>query len=123
MSSVFKSIKYTPTKPALDIIRNIIATKGPIETKQLWEISQQVKPTPAELEQDSLERKRAAENPEFVTPGSVGLEKFPVLSRVEQKKDIKLQARLAKIERHDNGHPVQSVWCVETFDDFWPVVS
>jgi len=29
---------------------------------------------------------------------------------VGQKKDIKLQARLAKIERHDNGHPVQSVW-------------
>src|ERR1700729_1646589 len=51
-----KPPKNYPTRLALDIIRKIISKKGPIETKQLWALSQRVKPTQAELKQNSLDR-------------------------------------------------------------------
>ncbi|KIM76243.1 hypothetical protein PILCRDRAFT_824478 [Piloderma croceum F 1598] len=125
MSSValkLKPPKNYPTKLALDIIKSIIAKKGPIETKQLWALSQKVRPTRAELEQDRLERERVSEIDQLVTPGWVPPEKPPEkdqmpsgLSRKERKKHRKLQAQLAKAKKLDNGHPVKSVSYMKHF--------
>jgi hypothetical protein len=119
-----KPPKNYPTRLALDIIRKIISKKGPIETKQLWALSQRVKPTQAELKQNSLDRERAAEISEFITPGWVApakpppKEKVPAgLSRWEQKQHKKMQVKLAKQKKLDNGHPIKSPSCVEIFDD------
>jgi hypothetical protein len=123
MSSVvpkLKPPKNYPTKLALDIIKSIIARKGPIETKQLWAISQKVIPTAEELEQDRLERERASEIDQLITPGWVPPEKPPQkegmppgLSKKGRKKHRQLQAQLAKGKKLDNGHPIKSVGCVE----------
>lgn len=118
MSSVaikLKPPKNHPTKLALDIIKNIIARKGPIETKQLWALSQKVQLTPEELEQDRLEREKLSEIDQLTTPGWVPPDKPPAkekappgLSRAEQKKHRKLQAQLTKAKKLDNGHPIKS---------------
>src|ERR1700727_2110995 len=119
----FKPPRNKPKKLAFDIIRNIIANKGPIETKDLWALSQEVKPTPAELEQDRLESEPASEISQLTTSGwvtSVPPEDGkppPGLSKAEQRKYGKLQAALERVKKHDNGHPVKSTRCVEIFDD------
>jgi hypothetical protein len=123
MSSVavkLKPPKGYPTKLALDIIRSIIARKGPIETKPLWALSQKVQLTPAELEQDRLESKRVSEIDQLVTPGWVPPEKPPEkekmppgLGKKEQKRHRAFQTQLAKAKKLDNGHPIKSVSWVE----------
>jgi hypothetical protein len=109
--------KY-PTKLALDIIRDIIEKKGPIENKQLWAVSQQIKPTAEELEHDRLESERESDISQLTVPGWVPPDKPPVkekappgLSRAAQKRHRKEQAKLAKQKKLDNGHPVKSVTC------------
>lgn len=110
-----------PSRLALDIIKSIIAKKGPIETKQLWALSQKVQPTPEELEQDTLEKERTSEISQLATPEYVYPEKPPEkekappgLSNSAAKRHRKMQAGLAKLKKMDNGHPVKSTSCVRT---------
>jgi hypothetical protein len=119
-----KPPKIYPTQLALDIIKTIIAKKGPIEGKQLWALSQKVQPTPEEIEQDKLDREhRDSEIERLETPGWVppakppSKEKYPLgIGRAMKKKHRKEQAMFAKMKKMDNGHPVKSISCVEPYD-------
>lgn len=114
--------KNQPSRIALDIVRNIIAKKGPLQTKQIWALSQKVQPTPEELQRDNLKALRATEIAQLTSPGWVPPEKPPAkedpppgLSRAELKKHRKVQKSLAKAKKLDNGHPVKSISCVDVF--------
>jgi hypothetical protein len=119
-----KSHKVIPTRLALDIIKSIVAQKGPISSKQLWALSQKVQPTPEEVAQDRLGSERASEISKFTTPGWVPPSKPPEkekappgLSRPALKKHRNEQAALAKMKKLDNGHPIKSISCVQ----FWMI--
>lgn len=52
--------QYKPTRLALDLVKNIIAKRGPIETKTLYELSQKAQLTPAQLQENALEQQAMA---------------------------------------------------------------
>lgn len=56
-ASVVSNLKtHKPTQLALDIVKKIIAKKGPIETQALYALTQKVHITPAQLKQNALEQ-------------------------------------------------------------------
>lgn len=119
---MLKFPKNQPSRIALDIVRNIIAKKGPLHTKQIWALSQKVQPTPEEIQRDSLKPLRAPEIAQLTAPGWVPPAKPPAkakpppgLSKVGLKRHNKAQKDLAKAIKLDNGHPVKSISCVDAF--------
>ena len=126
---MLKAPKNQPSRIALEIVKNILAKKGPLETKQIWALSQEVQPTPQELQLDDLGTQRASEIAQLVAPGWVPPAKPPAkespppgLSRAALKKHRKEQASLAKAKKQDNGHPVQSISCVDTLHIYTQVL-
>ena len=120
---VFVKVKPSrdyPSRIALSIIRKIVATKGPIENKQLWALSQKVQPTPEEIAEDKLGEERTSEISQFTTPLWVPPPKPPVkekalptMSKGAKKLHRKMQEGLVKSKKLDNGHPIKSMKWVE----------
>lgn len=84
-----------PSKIALDIVKNVIASKGPLDPRRIWVHSQEVRPTLNEIRRgqlDAIQRAREAKTriPEGAEQG---------LS------DEGLKAKLT-------AHPVKTVACV-----------
>ena len=89
-----------PSKLALDMIRKLIADKGPLERKNLFQLAREIKPSLAQIER---EFKQQSSRPlPIVAPTE--------LSSEEHKKHTKQQAAALA-----DFHPIKSMTCVRSF--------
>ncbi|KZP08294.1 hypothetical protein FIBSPDRAFT_1052507 [Athelia psychrophila] len=96
--------QYKPTRLALDLVKNIIAKRGPIETKTLYELSQKAQLTPAQLQENALEQQAMASG----RPG-VADQLHPVRSISFLKRSIMpVLLELNEVEKVHVRHKVRS---------------
>ena len=98
--SATKSIGQ-PSKLALDIIRKLIADKGPLERKNLFQLAREIKLSPIQIEREF--KKQQTSWPLRITSPTE-------LSSEERKKHTEQQKVLPA-----GFHPIKSMTCVRHF--------
>lgn len=110
---MLKGSKGPPSKLALDIVKRVLERRGPLETKQIWALTQEIQPSPAELQQNKNEMAKLKSTEVVGLLGSpTNDENATGTSSALSKKGLGRQSMLAKMKM-DNGHPVKSISCVD----------